>query len=84
MYYYCRISMYVPNGTLHVSFHPHVRVFNGYLPTVFVTDLGILKQILVKQFSIFSNREVKLCLSVRPSVGACLYRACVKTIRWSS
>ena len=76
---------------LHVSFHPHTRVnnasicvscsihtqrvFNGYLPTVFVTDFSILKAVLVKHFSIFSNREVKfVCVSV--CCGACAYCIC--------
>ena len=54
-----------------VLFHPTLRVFNGYLPTVLVMDLGILKQILVKHFNIFSNREVNIvcvCLSVNMCV----------------
>ena len=61
---------------MHVLFHPFARVFNGYLPTVFVTDLAILKEILVKHFSTFTNREVNI-VGLSVGRGRCMYVYCV-------
>ena len=35
------------------------RAFLGYLPTVLITDLDILKEVFVKQFNSVPNRQVR-------------------------
>ena len=36
------------------------RVYIGYIPTVQVSDLDMLKEVFVKKFSSFTNRPVRV------------------------
>ena len=45
------------------------RYYNGIRPHVVVSDLEMLKEILVKQFDVFTDREV--CISVCVCVCVC-------------
>ena len=39
---------------------PAFRVYIGYIPTVQVSDLDMLKEVFVKKFSSFTNRPVRV------------------------
>ena len=38
------------------------RYYNGHMPVLSVTDVDMLKQILVKDFDIFMDRPVRILL----------------------
>ena len=37
------------------------RYYNGHMPMLAVTDVDMLKQILVKEFDAFMDRPVSIC-----------------------
>ena len=47
---------------VHFTCHDS-RVYIGYKPIVIISDLDMLKEVFVKQFSSLTNRQVRVTLS---------------------
>ena len=45
---------------MNIYIYSTFRVYIGYIPTVQVSDLDMLKEVFVKKFSSFTNRPVRV------------------------